>query len=386
MTTYTTIAGSEIDVDSPITESLFTRLRDNPIAISEGSSGAPQIQTAAIATSAVTEAKLATDSVTAAKLATDSVTADKIAADAVTASEIAANAVGSSEIANGAVHQAELDTSTGSVSSSSANFVNFTLPGGQYGFWPQYKADTVYRRWTIQFRLSVANGSNSSPTAYTTVIGMDGSSDSAYRGTGYVQQRYVNSSPPYNIGNGDIAHFIYARIDNTTNDIVGTYAADAPPWAYNGPTDIRADFYDKQGKAWRFKRTFAKSDELTGDFEQDQIKLQDSITKRRLMKQAREGVVDWSELTEHIEPITHEIKNADMALIPQPMDTQEGISIVLLNPTSPLVDDLALLAEEKVDLSELLHNGYLSIDNESVDVAAPPGVKIVNAKWKDTGS
>lgn len=43
MTTYTTIANTSIDVDSPVTEGLMTALRDNPIAIAEGSSGAPKV-------------------------------------------------------------------------------------------------------------------------------------------------------------------------------------------------------------------------------------------------------------------------------------------------------------------------------------------------------
>lgn len=41
MTTYTTIANTEIDQDSPVTQPLMTAMRDNPIAISEGSTGAP---------------------------------------------------------------------------------------------------------------------------------------------------------------------------------------------------------------------------------------------------------------------------------------------------------------------------------------------------------
>jgi len=60
MTAYNAIADSDIDPESPGTTTLFTRLRDNPIAITEGSSGAPNIQTAGIANNAVTTAKLAT--------------------------------------------------------------------------------------------------------------------------------------------------------------------------------------------------------------------------------------------------------------------------------------------------------------------------------------
>jgi len=48
MTTYTAITAGEIDVDSPITTGLMTKIRDNPIAITEGASGAPRIQSGAL--------------------------------------------------------------------------------------------------------------------------------------------------------------------------------------------------------------------------------------------------------------------------------------------------------------------------------------------------
>jgi hypothetical protein len=41
VTTYTAITNSQIDQDSPGTQPLFTALRDNPIAIADGSAGAP---------------------------------------------------------------------------------------------------------------------------------------------------------------------------------------------------------------------------------------------------------------------------------------------------------------------------------------------------------
>lgn len=43
MTVYTAIADSEIDPESPYTTTLATKNRDNPIAITEGASGAPKI-------------------------------------------------------------------------------------------------------------------------------------------------------------------------------------------------------------------------------------------------------------------------------------------------------------------------------------------------------
>jgi len=52
MTTYTPISNNSVDAGSPIDESLVTALRDNPIAISEGSTGAPRVQAAAFASDA----------------------------------------------------------------------------------------------------------------------------------------------------------------------------------------------------------------------------------------------------------------------------------------------------------------------------------------------
>ncbi len=48
MTSYATIPDTDVDQDSPVSVALMTGLRDNPIAITEGASGAPRIKTAAL--------------------------------------------------------------------------------------------------------------------------------------------------------------------------------------------------------------------------------------------------------------------------------------------------------------------------------------------------
>lgn len=48
MATWTTIANTAVDVDSPVTVSLVTALRDNPEAIAEGSDNAPKISAPAM--------------------------------------------------------------------------------------------------------------------------------------------------------------------------------------------------------------------------------------------------------------------------------------------------------------------------------------------------
>lgn len=48
MTTFTTITAGETDVDSPITQPLMEALRDNPLAMFEGTAGAPGLQLEAL--------------------------------------------------------------------------------------------------------------------------------------------------------------------------------------------------------------------------------------------------------------------------------------------------------------------------------------------------
>jgi len=73
MTAYSAIADSEIDPESPGTTTLFGKLRNNPLAQFEKSSGAPV---------------LADDYIVNAMIATDAVNQDSIGADAVSASEV----------------------------------------------------------------------------------------------------------------------------------------------------------------------------------------------------------------------------------------------------------------------------------------------------------
>jgi len=48
VTTYTPIGDNQVDVDSPVNVELMTALRDNPLAMFEGSSGAPVLALAAL--------------------------------------------------------------------------------------------------------------------------------------------------------------------------------------------------------------------------------------------------------------------------------------------------------------------------------------------------
>jgi|SRR5690625_948845 len=70
MAQWTNIPTDRIEPGKPIRAIDGLALRDNPIAIAEGASGAPRVQTNGIADSAVTTDKIANSNVTAQKLAT----------------------------------------------------------------------------------------------------------------------------------------------------------------------------------------------------------------------------------------------------------------------------------------------------------------------------
>lgn len=58
MADYITITDAQVDPEAPITSELMSALRDNPTAITEGATGAPKVQRAAIQDDAVNLSKI----------------------------------------------------------------------------------------------------------------------------------------------------------------------------------------------------------------------------------------------------------------------------------------------------------------------------------------
>ena len=316
MTGYTGITTAQIDSDSPIVEATLTALRDDPLAMFEGAAGAPRLQTAAMDSAIVTLDKMA------------------------------ANSVDQSQVVAGAIHQAELSTSTGSVSVALGAAQDLILPGGSYGFFPQAEAVGSTGGFIFAMRML-----ESSPLlaadGQVTAIQLEQVSGHASI-TLHAHQRYINSSPPYNLGDGDIPLFHFGLLRDGV--IVATYTADVPPWGYNGPTSVRADATNRQGKKFRRKRT---------------------IDKRR------------GKVVTEMEEITHTIKNADMGLIPHPfLSKKEGDEVILLNP--PETSDLLDMHEAGESIAQLFKDDYLRLDNADLARATPSGVKACRYRWKST--
>lgn len=328
MTAYVSIPNGDVDPESPITTSLMVALRDNPTAIMEKASGAPV-------------------------LANGYIVAAMFSAGAVDQTAIGASAVG----------QGELKASSGEVSTTSTTNVTLTLPGGAYGFYPQVKSSNVAGIGTAQIASAFPN------TSYATLITLKVTSSSY---TVYAQQVYVTASPPYNLGDGDIPLFVFAMVEKTSGKIVSVYAAPEAPWHYNGPTNISPSYY-AGGKAYRQVHSLLAERMVTDGI---------SLPEARLLVPVEARAGDHLVSLE----IDQAMKNADMGLVPHPfynLDSNQH-QAVLLDPVSPIMEQLLASIQDGESANQLLHDGRIIIGNQSLGRRCPPGVLDVACRWKNT--
>ena len=285
------------------------------------------------------------------------------------------NSITQTEIATAAVGQAELKTANGDVSVSTTEGTtqaNLTLPGGAYGFWPRLRntsnAGDVPKLAQILDNSVVPQSVTTSNVARIVLQTQGGGSGA----TLFANQQYIQASPPYDLGNGEVAGFIFALIDNATGDPIAMYQAPEPPWALNGPTDIRPELIDKNGK--KFKLVEQGRERLSAI-------IGNAGKQAALLNTSRNRVKGEMVPVE----ITNAMKNADMGLIPHPFigNDMTGKTVVLLDPMSGFVERMMEFQQDgDSPLSEIFHKGFAKIDNVKLPRKGPLGVDIVAAKLK----
>jgi hypothetical protein len=268
------------------------------------------------------------------------------------------------------VSQGDLNTSTGAVSAAQ-DTVELILPGGEYGFFPQFKTNNasadcipiIMGNGSTTYRAAVklSTVGTSTPPLYVRAdsggakfvwgtIGDDNPS-----ATGYAYQRYVTASPPFDMGDGDSHGFVFALI-NKNGDIQATYIADVPPWGYNGPTKITAD----------------------------KINIKTGAKLRKVKKPMTfEEILDGKASESVYQEITQEIKNRDMNLIPHPFGKiPKDCTVVMLDPMSEVLR--TIMSEQNagsdMDFSEMIYNKKIKIDNKKLKRKGPKGVTIASFK------
>ena len=130
-------------------------------------------------------------------------------------------------VQSAAITQAKLKTSQGAVNTNSSAGANLTLPGGEYGFYPQVYGDAGY---VVAQIAQAAACSTYTTNAFLQTYG--------FGTVVYMRQRYVTSS-------GEVFWVFYLR-DKATKQVKATYAAPDHPCFGNGgnPEKMQHPFPD----------------------------------------------------------------------------------------------------------------------------------------------
>jgi hypothetical protein len=358
---FTTFADSAVDPDSPIDTALMTGNRDNDIHLQE------------VLYFGYTPAQAHNhDGVNSALVAS-------VAAGAIGTTQLASAAVTQAKIASGAVGQAQLKTNTasGSLGNVGTQQSIQSSSGGAYGFSiltgytdnagsPPQAGAFWGRAAAFPWDLEQPGNTSLAVGAYITLAVIGHQVD--------YTQIYVTTSPPYDLGDGPVHGFIFVEIDSA-GAVVQTWTSQDPPWANNGPTDLRPDCYARDGTGLKLLP------EILAEHGSIAAAIAAGMSCRQAIQRLR---TDSLTVTE----ITQALKQADMPTIPHPFHkpVNPANTIALLDPMD---DDVVAGLHELHPLqpqlvAQLLHRGDIRVDNTVLKRNGPPGVMVCAAKWKLT--
>ena len=281
--------------------------------------------------------------------------------------------VDQSVVAASAIGQGELKSTTASGSQAIGIDANttYTLTGGTYSWWTMGGGNSAGNPGS---GAKVGGGGDTAAG----VIGI-ANDDTVASQTAYFDERYIQASPPY-ILDDIVQSFVFALLD-TNGNILGLRVSLDPPWAYHGPTNIMAKWYDKQGRAWRKEKQY-----MVDTYHGIQPPLIEQLKNPAQQKIARQRLADSSELVDF--EITPEFKNRDMTIMPHWWMDHDltDKAIVMFDPYNSIASDILEIIETSHarEAREIIEQGYITFGNTALQITMPPNVMAVQAKWKNT--
>ena len=279
------------------------------------------------------------------------------------------------------IAQGALKTAQSSVSTTTDKTL-LTLPGGEYGFYPQVRSSITGSELVTATIGGVIDTVTPSVSLFTrTEWGTTFLTRIALgtQGTGSVlaQQRHVSASPPYEPYRiGDVVPiFVFIVIDKTTKTVLSTYVSEDAPWINNGPTLLSLDGRLQALAKVRVSLagTPAEQFEAWADFD---LWMEDPINQPTIA-------------AEIARKFTQKEKNRDMALIPHPFGNYDPArqQVLVLSPTDCRFCR-GMRARHRYSgdsISEMLHSGQIIFNADPISgLATPTGVMAVHARPKLT--
>lgn len=255
-------------------------------------------------------------------------------------------------------------TASGSQGITGGVAFSYTLAGGTWSLWT---ASATLPSGSSG--VGLGNGNTSAGVLGFTVTGTGG-------GTFYIDERYFQSSPPYDLGDGPVRKFVYVRVA-PDGSITGTFVGDDPIWANHSPINIKQQFFS----------------ETQADGVSMAAAMRDAAIRERVLR-------GQAEIRQVQKPITAAMRQAVMtkwaapwpSTMPRLVDGQvveEQQTIVLLDPVSDFVGRLAEISQAAgaKEIVTMIEDGYINIGNTpKAGRSAIPGAMQVDCSFKNRGA
>lgn len=264
------------------------------------------------------------------------------------------------KIADSAVTQGKISTGLQQSSGSSGGTIpyGFALSGGTWSLAFTWSVNAVY-----------LNCVSNNVAGYSTTVYVSSGVDVTY-----LQSRYINASPPYNFGDGDIPIFCYLVV-RPNGTVQAVDITEAPPWYYNGPRKINpyTCFHNASGVAHRRVR------QIIAEHGNIRTAVASGLTRAQVLDRlVTDPFVD--------EELTMIVKMRDSIYIPHPFrNVPTNHTVVLLDPFGATAQRLLALHElqdPEMSAPKMLTEGLFAIGNTPLVRSGPPGVMVVNATLK----
>lgn len=286
--------------------------------------------------------------------------------------QVPSGSIGQAEMGANSVGQSEVKTTYQEVSASipfdGTGVTYFTFSGGVYALGHTSRAD----RTNVNGTISISRTRSSVNTSNIASWALMGSDNAVSAFIAYGRLYYINSSPPYDLGFGEVPLFIFVLRNKVTKDIKSVSLSPDAPWHYNGPTDITPSAYDKDGTVYK-------------DFSQYELDLigQGKVLKNEMRGVNREAVLDSFRTSPIVRmELTQAMKNADMPDIPQPFGQVDILDeVIVLNPQSNACIDLLTMHELGLNVVEVITDGGVNIGNIALPRGFDPSVKCFDISW-----
>lgn len=202
---------------------------------------------------------------------------------------------------------------------------------------------------------------------------------------------YIQSSPPYDMGDGEVPLFSFVMYDAPGHVQAVSHSPD-PPWhqPHTKPRlKLPHTFAEAAGDPAKMAELTTALDSMTSKMSEMKSIIASSGSVNPEMAQNVNSRLSALGDAVFIKPPTDaKAKNEFMHTIPHPFLSNDltGKQVVMLQPVGKMAERMGVLHAANEHLGALMTKGYITAEEDASNskLSGPPGVPIWTAKWKNT--